>query len=354
MENITEQNKPALKSLEWRVDHLRILDQTFLPNRTVFSDLRDVGRVWDAIKKLRVRGAPAIGIAASYGFYMGLKDVPDENFSSFWIEVQRIADYLGSARPTAVNLFWALERIKNSIFAMKDKPIAEIKEHVLKIAKTIHDEDRRVCKQIGLNGQSLVGKKARILTHCNTGSLATSEFGTALSVIYHAHQAKKNIHVWVDETRPLLQGARLTAWELSQAEIPMALITDSMAGFLMKQGKVDLVIVGTDRVAANGDMANKIGTYSLAVLAKAHQIPFYVAAPLSSIDMSLESGDSIPIEERDGREIYEIGGIKIAPDRVPTYNPAFDVTPAEYITAFITEKGIIKPDYSKNLKALFA
>ncbi len=354
MENSTEQNKPAVQSLEWRGDHLRILDQTFLPSRTVFSDLRDVGRVWDAIKKLRVRGAPAIGIAASYGFYMGLKDVPDENFSSFWIEVQRIADYLGSSRPTAVNLFWALERIKNSIFAMKDKPIAEIKEHVLKIAKTIHDEDRRVCKQIGLNGQSLVGKKAIILTHCNTGSLATSEFGTALSVIYHAHQAEKNIHVWVDETRPLLQGARLTAWELSQAEIPMALITDSMAGFLMKQGKVDLIIVGTDRVAANGDMANKIGTYSLAVLAKAHQIPFYVAAPLSSMDMSLESGDLIPIEERDGREIYEIGGTKIAPDRIPTYNPAFDVTPAEYITAFITEKGIIKPDYSKNLKALFA
>ncbi|TNE69958.1 S-methyl-5-thioribose-1-phosphate isomerase [bacterium] len=342
-----------MQSLEWRGDHLRILDQTFLPSRTVFSDLRDVGRVWDAIKKLRVRGAPAIGIAASYGFYMGLKDVADENFSSFWIEVQRIAEYLGSSRPTAVNLFWALDRIKNSIYAIKDKPIPEIKEHVLKIAKTIHDEDRRVCKQIGLNGQTLIGKKAKILTHCNTGSLATSEFGTALSMIYHAHIGGKNIHVWVDETRPLLQGARLTAWELTQAEIPMALITDSMAGFLMKQGKVDLIVVGTDRVAANGDMANKIGTYSLAVLAKAHNIPFYVAAPLSSMDMSISSGDEIPIEERDGKEIYEIGGSKIAPDRIPTYNPAFDVTPAELITAYITEKGIIKPDFATNLKALF-
>lgn len=353
METQNEQQKASIQSLEWRGDHLRILDQTFLPSRTVFSDLRDVGRVWDAIKKLRVRGAPAIGIAASYGFYMGLKDVADENFSSFWIEVQRIAEYLGSSRPTAVNLFWALDRIKNSIYAIKDKPIPEIKEHVLKIAKTIHDEDRRVCKQIGLNGQTLIGKKAKILTHCNTGSLATSEFGTALSMIYHAHIGGKNIHVWVDETRPLLQGARLTAWELTQAEIPMALITDSMAGFLMKQGKVDLIVVGTDRVAANGDMANKIGTYSLAVLAKAHNIPFYVAAPLSSMDMSISSGDEIPIEERDGKEIYEIGGSKIAPDRIPTYNPAFDVTPAELITAYITEKGIIKPDFATNLKALF-
>lgn len=353
METTQEIIKPSIQSLEWRGDHLRILDQTFLPARTVYSDLRDVGRVWDAIKKLRVRGAPAIGIAASYAFYMGLKDVTDDNFSSFWIEVQRIATYLGSSRPTAVNLSWALERIKNSIYAIKDRPLQEIKDHVLMVAKTIHDEDRRICKQIGLNGQSLIPKKARILTHCNTGSLATSEYGTALSMIYHAHEANKNIHVWVDETRPLLQGARLTAWELTQAEIPMTLITDSMAGFVMKQKKVDLVIVGTDRVAANGDMANKIGTYSLAILAKAHNIPFYVAAPLSSMDMSLESGDLIPIEERDGKEIYEIGSTKIAPDRIPTYNPAFDVTPAELITAFITEKGIIKPDFKTNLKALF-
>jgi len=354
MQNNQDTQKNAIQSLEWRGDHLRILDQTFLPSRTVYSDLRDVGRVWEAIKKLRVRGAPAIGIAASYGFYMGLKDIPDENFSSFWIEVQRIGDYLGSSRPTAINLFWAIDRIKNSIFAIKDRPISEIKDQVLKVAITIHDEDRRVCKQIGLNGQELIPKKANILTHCNTGSLATSEFGTALSMIYHAHSAGKKIHVWVDETRPLLQGARLTAWELTQAEIPMALITDSMAGFVMKQGKVDLIVVGTDRVTANGDMANKIGTYSLAVLANAHNIPFYVAAPLSSFDMTLANGDSIPIEERDNKEILEIAGTKIAPERIQTYNPAFDVTPANLITAFITEKGIVKPDYTNTIKQLFS
>lgn len=354
MENSPAQPKAAIQSLEWKGDHLRILDQTFLPIRTVYSDLRDVGRVWEAIKKLRVRGAPAIGIAAAYGFYMGLKEINDEQFSSFWIEVQRIGDYLKSSRPTAINLSWAIDRVKNSIFAIKDKPIDFIKDEVLKVAKTIHDEDRRVCKLIGTNGQNLISKKANILTHCNTGSLATSEFGTALSMIYHAHASGKKIHVWVDETRPLLQGARLTAWELTQAEIPMTLITDSMAGFVMKQQKVDLIVVGTDRVTANGDMANKIGTYSLAVLAKAHQIPFYVAAPLSSIDMSLPSGEQIPIEERDSKEILEVGGSKIAPERIATYNPAFDVTPAEFITAYITEKGIIYPDYKESLKKLFS
>lgn len=343
----------AVQSIEWRDDHVRIIDQTFLPRRTVYSDIRDVGRMWEAIKTMRVRGAPAIGIAAAYGFYLGIRDLPESGYDSFKLEVDRLSEYLISARPTAINLKWAIDRITSSIHAYREKPIPQIKKHVLKIAITIHDEDRRVCRQIGINGQELIGKKANILTHCNTGSLATSQYGTALSVIYHAHEDGKKIHVWVDETRPLLQGARLTAWELLRVGVPMQLIVDSAAGMLMRAGKVDIVIVGTDRVAANGDVANKIGTYTLAVLAKENKVPFYVAAPLSSIDMKIEDGNSIPIEERDSKEITSVGTFDIAPNKVKTYNPAFDVTPAGYITGFITEKGIIKPDYRKNLAALF-
>lgn len=350
MENSQEN---AVLSIEWRGDHVRILDQTFLPSRTVYSDIRDVGRMWEAIRKLRVRGAPAIGIAAAYGLYLGIRDLPENSYPSFEIEVKRIADYLNSSRPTAVNLSWALQRIQSTIHAHRNDPIPQIKERVLKTAQTIHDEDKRVCKSIGLNGVELIPKNARILTHCNTGGLATGQYGTALSVIYHAHVAKKNIHVWVDETRPLLQGARLTAWELMRAEIPMKLVTDSMAGHLMQTGKVDLVIVGTDRVAANGDMANKIGTYSLAVLAKHHEIPFYVATPASTIDLNINSGADIPIEERDPKEITSFGNSDVAPSRVEVYNPAFDVTPASLITAYITEKGLVRPDYTKNLASMF-
>lgn len=350
MENSQEN---AVLSIEWRGDHVRILDQTFLPSRTVYSDIRDVGRMWEAIRKLRVRGAPAIGIAAAYGLYLGVRDLPENSYPSFEIEVKRIADYLSSSRPTAVNLSWALQRIQSTIHAHRNDPIPQIKERVLKTAQTIHDEDKRVCKSIGLNGVELIPKNARILTHCNTGGLATGQYGTALSVIYHAHVAKKNIHVWVDETRPLLQGARLTAWELMRAEIPMKLVTDSMAGHLMQTGKVDLVIVGTDRVAANGDMANKIGTYSLAVLAKHHEIPFYVATPASTIDLNINSGADIPIEERDPKEITSFGNSDVAPSRVEVYNPAFDVTPASLITAYITEKGLVRPDYTKNLASMF-
>lgn len=342
----------AVQSIEWRDGYVRILDQTYLPNRTVYSDIRDVGRLWEAIKKLRVRGAPAIGIAAAYGFYLGIRDLPENSFNSFWVEVERIADYLNSARPTAVNLSWAMKRLKNTIYAHKDDPISEIKQRVLKTAKTIHEEDKRVCKQIGEIGQELVSNNANILTHCNTGSLATGQYGTALSVVFHAFDAGKKIHVWVDETRPLLQGARLTAWELMNAEIPMTLITDSTAGSLMKQGKVDMVIVGTDRVAANGDTANKIGTYSLAVLANEHNIPFYVAAPLSSIDLELDNGENIPIEEREGTELTTIGKSQIAPKKVQVYNPAFDVTPNHLISGFITEEGIIKSDFKKKFSEL--
>jgi len=348
-----EQQYNTINAIEWRGDHVRILDQTFLPGRTVFSDIRDVGRMWEAIKKLRVRGAPAIGIAAAYGLYLGVRELHENNYSSFEIEVKRISEYLNSARPTAVNLSWALHRIQSTLHAHRNESIAELKNRVLKTAQTIHDEDKRVCKSIGINGVELVGKKARILTHCNTGALATGQYGTALSVIYHAHEAGKKIHVWVDETRPLLQGARLTAWELQRANIPMKLVTDSMAGHLMYTGKVDMVIVGTDRVAANGDMANKIGTYSLAVLARHHKIPFYVATPASNIDLQIAHGGDIPIEERDPREITTIGSSEIAPAKVEVYNPAFDITPAELITAYITEKGIIRPAFPENLKKAF-
>jgi methylthioribose-1-phosphate isomerase len=343
----------AVQSIEWRDDHVRILDQTYLPNREVYSDIRDVGRMWEAIKKLRIRGAPAIGIAAAYGMYLGIKDLPENAFESFWIEVERVAEYLETARPTAVNLHWALDRLKTTIQAHKDKEIDEIKEIVLKTAKTIHDEDKRICKKIGENGVELVPKDAQILTHCNTGSLATGKYGTALSVIFHAHEQGNNIQVWVDETRPLLQGSRLTSWELMNAEIPMKLITDSTAGSLMRRGKVDMVVVGTDRVAANGDTANKIGTYPLAVLANENDVPFYVAVPLSTIDMELEDGDNIPIEERDGEEVASFNGSQVAPKKVETYNPAFDVTPHQYITGFITEKGIIEPPFDENFKELF-
>lgn len=336
----------AVKSIEWCDTHVRILDQTFLPGRTVYSDIRDVGRMWEAIKSLRVRGAPAIGIAAAYGFYLGIRDLPETKFPSFWVEVNRIGDYLISARPTAVNLPWAIERLKNTIHAHREDPIESIKSRVLRVAQTIHEEDKRMCRLIGENGVELIPKNANILTHCNTGGLATGQFGTALSVIYHAHKAGKQIHVWVDETRPLLQGARLTAWELNRAEIPFHLITDSMGPWLMKQGKVDAVIVGTDRVTANGDMANKIGSYMLAVACKHHGIPFYVAAPYSTIDPKTATGDDIVIEERDGKEITTIGQTDIAPAKIAVYNPAFDVTPAELITAYITEKGIIRPPYA--------
>jgi methylthioribose-1-phosphate isomerase len=346
-----EQNE-IVSPLEWRGDHLRIIDQTYLPKRTVYIDLRDVGRTWEAIRKMRVRGAPAIGITAAYGFYLGLKEATENSYASFKVEVDRVEEYLKGARPTAVNLAWALNRVKNTIHANKEKPIAHLKEIALQTAITIHDEDRRVCKQIGLNGLPLVKKGARVLTHCNTGSLATAQYGTALSVIYHAFEKDPTVHVWVDETRPLLQGARLTAWELDKAGVPQTLITDSMAGFLMKLGKVDMVIVGADRIAANGDTANKIGTYSLSILAKEHGIPFYVAAPVSTFDGATADGNAIVIEERDPKEVTVIGDVPITAGKINAWNPAFDVTPASNITAFITERGLLKAPYPEAITAL--
>jgi methylthioribose-1-phosphate isomerase len=345
--------KAPFQSITWNSNHLTIIDQTFLPEREVYIDLKSSGQVWEAIKKLRVRGAPAIGIAGAYGLCMGIRELPENTFQSFYREAERVADYLNSSRPTAVNLSWALKRILATIFARKDESVSKLKEIALKTAITIHNEDRRLCKAIGEIGVELVPDNTSILTHCNTGGLATGEFGTAFSVILHAHHAKKLKMVWVDETRPLLQGARLTTWELQKAEIPFTLNIDSAAAFLMQQGKVDMVITGADRITRNGDTANKIGTYHLAVLANAHNIPFYVAAPYSTIDMELATGEEIEIEERDGNEVTHFGNKRTAPKKVDVYNPAFDVTPSGLITAIITEKGIIRPEYEENFKSLF-
>ena len=340
---------PVIQSIEWLDDHVRIIDQTCLPDREVHLDLFEVGKIWEAIRTLRVRGAPAIGIITAYGVYLGLKEAPETSFDEFDESREQICNYLALSRPTAVNLQWALDRATRCIHEMKNQPVPEIKTALLELAKTIHREDKAICAAIGKNGQELVPDYARILTHCNTGSLATGQYGTALSIIYHAHLQEKNVHVWVDETRPLLQGSRLTSWELKKSGIDHHIITDSMAGWIMQRQGLDLVVVGTDRVAANGDTANKIGTYSLAVLAKHHKIPFYVAAPLSSIDRSLSSGADIPIEERSAEELRKIGQYPTAPADAPVYNPAFDITPHALITAFITEKGIIRPDFTENI-----
>ena len=350
---MAEENS-SFQSVKWDNGQIQIIDQTFLPDREVYITLTSAGQVWEAIKMLRVRGAPAIGIAGAYGLYLGIRDLPESAFKMFYSECNRVADYLDSSRPTAVNLSWALQRILNTIYAHKEKTIPELKEVALKTARTIHEEDRRLCKSIGENGVELVPDNANILTHCNTGGLATGEFGTAFSVILHAHKKKKVKMVWVDETRPLLQGARLTTWELEKAGVPFTLNIDSAAAFLMQNGKVDFVITGADRITKNGDTANKIGTYGLAVLAKAHNIPFYVAAPYSTIDMKLDSGSDIEIEERDPEEVTHIGNKRTAPKKVNVYNPAFDVTPNELITAIVTEKGIIRPDYKKNFEELFS
>jgi methylthioribose-1-phosphate isomerase len=340
----------VVQSIQWMGDHLRIIDQTYLPHREFFLDIFEVGRVWEAIRALRVRGAPAIGIAAAYGVYLGVKDLPEDGIQPFHTDVEGICEYLTTARPTAVNLSWALDRAVRLARGMENEPVTKVKEALLELAKSIHEEDKRICADIGKIGQELIPEGAGILTHCNTGSLATGQYGTALSIIYHAHLGKKKIQVWVDETRPLLQGSRLTAWELEKTGVPHRLITDSMAAWVMKQKGVDLVVVGTDRVARNGDTANKIGTYGLAILARHHGIPFYVAAPVSSIDFNIASGKEIPIEERDAAEVRAVGRQQMAPAGTPVYNPAFDVTPHELITAFITEKGIVKPDFSKNLE----
>jgi methylthioribose-1-phosphate isomerase len=329
--------------------HLRLLDQTLLPIDVCFIDCMDMATVHEAIRSLRVRGAPAIGITAAMGILVGLKNIPSG--TSLKKHYEDIDNYLRTSRPTAVNLFWALDRMKRKFIEIADLPDQRtILSILLEEALLIEKEDRAMCQSIGKIGANLVQDGFGILTHCNTGGLATAAYGTALSVIFTAYEQGKSIHVFCDETRPLMQGARLTSWELLQAGIPATLICDSMAAQVMKEGKINMVIVGADRIAANGDSANKIGTYGLSVLAHAHKIPFYVAAPSSTFDLSIEDGSGIPIEQRNPKEISEPFGKQVAPTGVSVYNPAFDVSPAHLISGIITEKSLITPVNAKNIK----
>jgi len=329
--------------------HLRLLDQTLLPIDVCFIDCMDIATVHEAIRSLRVRGAPAIGITAAMGILVGLKNIPSG--ASLKKHYEDTDNYLRTSRPTAVNLFWALDRMKRKFIEIAELPDQRnILSILLEEALLIEKEDRAMCQSIGKIGANLVQDGFGILTHCNTGGLATAAYGTALSVIFTAYEQGKSIHVFCDETRPLMQGARLTSWELLQAGIPATLICDSMAAQVMKEGKINMVIVGADRIAANGDSANKIGTYGLSVLAHAHKIPFYVAAPSSTFDLSIEDGSGIPIEQRNPKEITELFGKQVAPTGVSVYNPAFDVSPAHLITGIITEKSLITPVNAKNIR----
>ena len=342
--------------IEWHITAsgpvVRMLDQTRLPQEVVWVDCKDHQTVARGIKELWIRGAPAIGVAAAMGTALGAQPLLASSYEEFTRQLKPIMDTLAVTRPTAVNLFWALERMRQVLQAHSEEPIETLKAKLVEEALRIHQEDIECNLAIGAHGADLIKDGDTILTHCNTGALATGGHGTALGVIRTAWQKGRRLQVLVGETRPVLQGARLTMWELQQDKIPSTLITDNMAGAMMGKGLVHLCIVGADRIAANGDTANKIGTYSLAVLAMAHQIPFYVAAPTSSIDPSIHSGDQIPIEERNPEEVTTImGKIRIAPNNVAVANPAFDVTPAKYITGIITEHGVFKPEMlGKELK----
>lgn len=341
-----------MKALEWKGDKLCLIDQTALPHRKDIIECFTYMDVGNAIKDMKVRGAPAIGVSAAYGIVLGMLQFKGESHRCFFEELDAVANTLKSTRPTAVNLFWAIERMKRVAKSNCQKQISEIKALLLEEAHKMANEDVETNRKIGALGQTLLKEHEVILTHCNTGALATVDYGTAIGVIRAAHEAGKKISVYADETRPYLQGARLTAWELMEHGIDVTLITDNMAGYFMKKGTITSVIVGADRIASNGDVANKIGTYSVAVLAKENRIPFYVAAPISTLDLTLNSGEMIPIEERNEREVTHIGNIRIAPNGVKVANPAFDITPNEYITAIITEKMIVYPPYKENLGSL--
>ncbi len=337
----------ALETVSWTGDastgHLRLIDQTLLPGDFVQVDCRDVPTVWEAIKSLRVRGAPAIGVTAAFGAILGGQSRLADGIQAVRDGVQAATNSLRTSRPTAVNLFWALDRIDAVAREISTDDPLDFLDQLLGEARAISDEDKTMCRAIGRHGAPLIHEGDGVLTHCNAGGLATADYGTALAVIFSAVEAGTTLRVFADETRPLLQGARLTAWELQRRGIPVTLICDNMAAQVMKEGKVNLVVVGADRIAANGDAANKIGTYGVALLARAHGIPFYVAAPSSTFDLTLETGDAIPIEQRDPREITHGFGRSTAPDGIDVYNPAFDVTPAPLIAGIITERGIIQP-----------
>ena len=333
-----------IPTVEWKNGIVRMLDQTKLPLEIVYNDCKDYQTVAKGIKELWVRGAPAIGVSAAMGLALGARQITEATFEEFWPKFEEICGHMASTRPTAVNLFWAIDRIKAFAQANKSKGLDALREMLVEESQRMLDEDIETNKRMGGYGAVFVSDGDNIITHCNAGSIATAGYGTAEGVMRASVEEGKKIHVYVDETRPVLQGARLTAWELMQEKIPCTLITDNMAGHFMYHDMIDLAIVGADRIARNGDVANKIGTYSLAVLCKEHGIPFYVAAPLSTIDFTMESGTLIPIEERDPREVTHVfGKVQVAPNGVKAANPAFDVTPARYITAIITEVGAFHP-----------
>ncbi len=342
------------RTIEWKDDHIRLLDQTLLPGREEYIAIRDVDQICSAIKRLAVRGAPAIGVAAAMGIALGALNAPEKDREAFNIIFEDVCRRIAATRPTAVNLFWAVDRMKRLAQASVSLDIAQLKQLLIKEAVAMEKEDRALCERIGKMGKDLIDDGDTVLTHCNAGGLATAGYGTALGVIRAAFEEGKRIKVVSDETRPLNQGARITSWELKKLGIPVTLIPDNTAGALMQRGTIQKVIVGADRIAANGDTANKIGTYSVAVLAKYHSVPFYVAAPLSTIDMSTPSGDSIPIEERDPKEVTHICGVCIAPEGIDALNIAFDVTPHKLIAGIVTEWGVASDPFQKNFERYFS
>ncbi len=341
-----------IKTLEWTDAGVRFIDQTKLPTEEVYVTCKTYEEVAGAIKTMIVRGAPAIGVAAGMGIALGVRDAKSDTADELAARFEQICKVIGSTRPTAVNLFWAIRRMQDKFAQLRDRSIAEIKREMVDEARRMHVEDIAANEAMGKHGAVLLPSNGGVLTHCNAGALATAGYGTALGVIRAAVESGKKLHVFADETRPFLQGSRLTAWELMKDNIPTTVISDNMAGAIMRQGKINAVVVGADRIAANGDVANKIGTYTVAILAKEHRIPFYVAAPISTVDLGTADGSKIPIEQRAATEVTHLVGKQLTPDGVGVENPAFDVTPHEYVTAIITERGVVRPPYSESLKAL--
>ena len=341
-----------IQTLEWTDNGVRFIDQTKLPTKETYVTCETHEQVADVIRTMVVRGAPAIGVAAAMGIALGVKNSKAETVADLKRELDQICDIIGKTRPTAVNLFWAIRRMQEKFERVRIRPLAQIKQDLIEESKRMYAEDIAANQAMGRHGATLMPSEGGVLTHCNAGALATAGYGTALGVIRAAVEQGKKIHVYADETRPFLQGSRLTAWELMKDGIPTTVISDNMAGAVMKQGKIGAIVVGADRIAANGDVANKIGTYTVAILAKEHGIPFYVAAPISTVDLECPDGGSIPIEQRNAKEITHIAGRQMTPEGVSIENPAFDVTPAKYVTAIITARGIARAPYEESLHSL--
>jgi methylthioribose-1-phosphate isomerase len=341
-----------IQTLEWTDEGVRFIDQTKLPTEETYVTCKTYQQVADVIRNMVVRGAPAIGVAAAMGVALGVKNSNAETACELEQDFDRVSDLIGRTRPTAVNLFWAIRRMREKFERLRTLPVAQIKQSLIDEARQMHAEDIAANQAMGRHGAVLMPDHGGVLTHCNAGALATCGYGTALGVIRAAVEQGKKIHVYADETRPFLQGSRLTAWELMKDRIPTTVISDNMAGAMMKLGKISAIVVGADRIAANGDVANKIGTYSVAILAKEHGIPFYVAAPFSTVDLETADGGKIPIEQRSANEVTHIAGRQMVPDGVEVENPAFDVTPARYVTAIITERGIARAPYTEALQRL--